>query len=573
MIRDLCILLKSIRSSMLALFCASLVGVSVAALEQAAPVRLQHLVNELIRTRDLAVITAPGLVIVGLLLAAQVLRYVQRASAESAVAKLKVRLFERAFKAILARPLRWFQSQQPVVLQGTVDRTARGVAELIRLVSGDLFISTVGVIMAVCLILRTDITVGIAVAVVVPLLTLVTFLQAKSQSGVRVDIEGWRQTLSKRLGEAFNGLEDIKLFGAEDMERRLLSEELVAASKKELSHHRAMAAYDLVKGLVDVGGFLVVISLALKACIQPNSTLGVGGVLMLVGLYAKAVEPIRHLHRIIDESVERAQYLRMYIDFVKEEPAQRQPVLSCTTPDIAFSEVSYSHSNSTAPVSVFSDFSAHIPGGSVVAVQGPNGSGKSTLIRLLAGLIEPASGRVVIGRHDVEPVELRASPVAVMSQQPHIFAGTIRQNLLFARGDAPDSELQDACIRAWLDVATLPNKMDYDVGDRGLRLSGGQRQRLALARMYLVDKPVVVLDEPTNNLDPQSAQHLLTNLRSIFPGKTVLVITHIGGDLPWADYVLEFSGLGGAITLTKIECDKQTVESFESREHVLVPKH
>jgi len=171
-----------------------------------------------------------------------------------------------------------------------------------------------------------------------------------------------------------------------------------------------------------------------------------------------------------------------------------------------------------------------VPAGRRLAVVGESGAGKSTLVNLLVRFFDPATGRIRIGGTDIRKLsepDLRRT-VVVVSQQPHLFSATVRENLLLAKPDADDGELQRALAAARLaDVAArLPDGLDTWIGEAGRLLSAGQARRLALARAVLRDAPVWVLDEPTEGLDRRTEAELVESLLDATAGRTVLWITH-----------------------------------------------
>ena len=161
---------------------------------------------------------------------------------------------------------------------------------------------------------------------------------------------------------------------------------------------------------------------------------------------------------------------------------------------------------------------------------GPSGAGKSTLAEVLFRFRDPDAGTVTLDGVDVtavDPDETRRH-LSGVPQDPHVFAATVRDNLLLARPSATDEDLRDVLRRVRLaeDVAVLPDGLDTEVGAQGARLSGGMRQRLALARALLADPAVLVLDEPTAHLDPDTRDAVLDDVLAATAGRTVLIVTH-----------------------------------------------
>jgi ABC-type multidrug transport system fused ATPase/permease subunit len=189
------------------------------------------------------------------------------------------------------------------------------------------------------------------------------------------------------------------------------------------------------------------------------------------------------------------------------------------------------------------DISFDLQPGGLVAVVGPSGAGKSTLLRLLVRFWEYTEGRILLDGQDIrahraEDVRRR---IAVVSQHTHLFNGSIRENLLLARPAALEGELHQAAEQAQLHefVQSLPQGYDTWIGEQGLRLSSGQRQRLAIARAILKDAPILLLDEPTANLDTLTEQDLVTALLPLVAGRTVLLISHrLVGLVESADEIL-----------------------------------
>ena len=179
---------------------------------------------------------------------------------------------------------------------------------------------------------------------------------------------------------------------------------------------------------------------------------------------------------------------------------------------------------------VLDQISLDVAAGSWVAVVGPSGSGKSTLAHLILRFWDPTSGEIRIGGHNIRDYALDdlRSMVGVVAQDTHIFADTLRHNLLLARPDAAEGEIAQVLERAQLAelVEGLPRGLDTWVGEQGLRLSGGERQRLAIARTLLKNAPILLLDEATADLDPLTEQAVLAAIHELMRGRTVLMMTH-----------------------------------------------
>jgi ATP-binding cassette subfamily C protein CydD len=171
-----------------------------------------------------------------------------------------------------------------------------------------------------------------------------------------------------------------------------------------------------------------------------------------------------------------------------------------------------------------------VPAGETLVLAGPSGSGKSSAIEILLGFVRPDSGRVTINGADITDLVPQALSrlTAWIGQRPVLFAGSIRDNIRFARPEATDDEVADAARSARVDgfAAALPDGLDTLVGEGGYGLSGGQAQRVAIARAYLKNAPMLLLDEPTAHLDPATEAEVLDSLRRLALGRTVILASH-----------------------------------------------
>lgn len=176
------------------------------------------------------------------------------------------------------------------------------------------------------------------------------------------------------------------------------------------------------------------------------------------------------------------------------------------------------------------DVSFSVPAGQTVILAGPSGSGKSSLIEMLLGFIAPARGRVLLNDTDITTIlpQALSEMISWIGQKPVLFAGTLRENILFARPDADEGALQAAIRAASVDrfAEELPQGLETRIGEGGFGLSGGQAQRIAIARAFLKDAPLLLLDEPTSHLDPATEADVFDCLRRLAQGRTVILASH-----------------------------------------------
>ena len=194
---------------------------------------------------------------------------------------------------------------------------------------------------------------------------------------------------------------------------------------------------------------------------------------------------------------------------------------------IAFREVSFSYPSGQPVLKLFN---LEVPQGQKIGLVGRSGAGKSTILALLQRHYDPNSGQLVIDGQDIAHVtqESLRNSIAVVQQDISLFHRSLLENLRYGRPDATDEEVFRAveASRCTEFINRLPQGYDTIVGERGMKLSGGQRQRLAIARAFLRDAPIVLLDEATSSLDTESEQSIQEGLARLFKGRTVIAIAH-----------------------------------------------
>jgi ATP-binding cassette subfamily C protein CydC len=241
----------------------------------------------------------------------------------------------------------------------------------------------------------------------------------------------------------------------------------------------------------------------------------------------EAINPLAQAAAHLGANVASVKRLYTLIDAppIVSVPAAPIPV---TGYDLRLESVTFRYTPDASPA--IHDLSLTIPFGTRIAVVGASGSGKSTLVSLLARLRDVDEGSITLGGHDFRsfaPTDVREA-VGVLEQRTHLFNTTLRENIWIGRREADEAEVVEAAKRAQIHdfIASLPDGYATLVGENGVKLSAGERQRVALARVFLKDAPILVLDEPTANLDTLTERAILETIFAHSAGKTLILLTH-----------------------------------------------
>ncbi|MGZ8633591.1 MAG: thiol reductant ABC exporter subunit CydD, partial [Solirubrobacteraceae bacterium] len=359
----------------------------------------------------------------------------------------------------------------------------------------------------------------------------------------------WRtlSTLGARFLDLVSGLETLRAFGRE----RAAADAIDDAGERYRCETMATLRIGFLSALVlellaTLGTALVAVTVGVQLA---SGSLGLEAGLTVLILAPELYAPLRELgaqYHAGADGLAGAERILEVLDLPTtvevREPAHAAPDPAAAP--VALNGVRFAYAGRGAPI--LDGASLVLAPGEITALIGPSGAGKTTLARIVARLADPQDGTVTCGGVDLRYVEPRAwrAQVAWVPQRCTLFAGSVEDNVRLARPGASTDSVARALRAAGAGelVAALPDGARTRVGDGGRRLSAGQARRIALARAFLDDAPLVVLDEPTAHLDPESAAAIEAAIERLAEGRTVLLITHRAELAARCDRVVELRG-------------------------------
>lgn len=329
--------------------------------------------------------------------------------------------------------------------------------------------------------------------------------------------------------EVLGALRVVKAFGQEPHEDARFSRRSTEGFQARIHYERAEAAFGFIIGLSLAMGTAIVLYMGVGQVQSGAITLG--ELLLVMNYLFQLYEPLRSMSETIGRlqshlaSAERAFGFLDEVPDVPEQPSARR--LQRAKGTIAFRDVSFTYPGGRTALQ---DASFEVGPGTRTGIMGATGAGKTTLVSLLARFYDPTAGQILLDGVDLRDYRLAdlRGQFAIVLQEPVLFSTTIVENIAYARPGSSHDDIVRAAKAANVHefITSLPEGYQTVVGERGMSLSGGERQRIALARAFLKDGPILILDEPTSSVDTRTEAAIMEAMERLTPGRTTFIIAH-----------------------------------------------
>jgi ATP-binding cassette, subfamily C, bacterial CydCD len=407
-----------------------------------------------------------------------------------------------------------------------------------------LFLAAIVPLVVLVAVLTEDWISAAIVAVTIPLIPLFMALVGAS---TRERMDRQLRTLERLAGHFLDvvaGLPTLKVFGRAKAQAQAIGEITDRYRTTAISTLRVTFLSSLILELVaTISVALVAVAIGLRLL---DGQMGLRGALFVLVLAPEAYLPLRQLganYHASAEGMAAAEQVFEVLERPSRSDGARTDVPNPAGVPIAIEGLTVHYPGRSEPA--LDGVSLTVEAGELLALAGPSGCGKSTLLGVLLGLIAPERGSVRIGGAELAELDAEAwrARLAWVPQRPHLFATSIAENVRLGRPNSSAAELDAAIDAAGLRevLAGLPAGIETVLGDHGAGLSAGERQRIALARAFLRDSPLLLLDEPTANLDGETEHELLEAVRRLSVGRTVVLVAHRPALLTLADRVLSLA--------------------------------
>lgn len=519
-------------------FCCAIIS---AILELVFPIAVNRVIDEVLPDGNLKMILMFSVILFTMYLFNTWLNYIVVAVGHEFGINVETDMRRDLFNHFQKQSYHYFDNVKTGELLSRVTTDLFDISEVAHHGPEDVFITLMTLIGAFLLMLDAHVPLAVITVILLPLMAIGLAFFNKRMTQVNSRIFSNVAKFTAGIENSLSGIRVVKAFANEKYERGVFEKYNQGFRTNKLAFYRTMALsssfnYMLVR-LINLFAFLagsyftVIGELSLGELV---------GFILLANVFVRPLERINAMIELYPKGYAGFKRFREELmreaDILDRDDAYQAPAFKG---NIRYDNVNFSYEDGRK---ILSDVNLSVNAGETVAFVGPSGAGKTTLVNLLPRFYEIDSGAITIDGHDIQAVTMESlrKQIGIVQQDVFLFTGTVRENVLYGRLDATPEEVEAAIDAAQLRevIADLPEGLETEIGERGVRLSGGQKQRLSIARIFLKNPAILILDEATSALDTQTEQFIQASLDTLATGRTTLIIAHRLATIRHADRIV-----------------------------------
>lgn len=527
-----------------------IIAVIIAALNQVTPFIVKVIVDSIVdhnagKSADTSLVILLVIMILIVNLAIAVISNYGGYLGDILGVKLNRLLSQRYYDHLLKLPLSYFDEMQAGKITSRLDRSIVTISTLVQSFANTFVGFFLTSIFTIAVMAFFAWPVAVMLALLFPVYIWLTTLSSRDWQKRQEPINEKTDITKARFVEAIGQIRVVKSFVQEHRESSFMSRNFKGIYSDTKTQSINWHWYDVVRrsflGVVFTGIYGYIIWQAW------NGDITLGTLTLLLQLAIQAQFPLFAISFIVDNLQRAEAGSRDYFEAMEIVPdiadVNGAAELKLKKGRIEFKDVTFSYNDSKT---VLKDFSFAIKPNTKIALVGESGEGKTTVTNLLLRFYEPKSGSITVDGQDIATVtqtSLRQN-IGVVFQEPALFSGTIKENITYAKPDASDEDVEKAIIaaNAATFISKLPDGLNTQIGERGVKLSGGQKQRVAIARAILKNAPILILDEATSSLDSKAEREVQDALETLMRGRTTIIIAHRLSTIASVDEIIGIRG-------------------------------
>lgn len=544
-------------------------AIIVAALELAFPMAVQWFIDHLLPTNDWNMIVKVSILLLLVYILSTVLNFIVNYLGHKLGVNIETDMRQELFNHYQKQSFRFFDNNQTGNLMSRITNDLFDIGEFAHHGPEDFFIACMTFAGAFAIMFHVNTPLALVALVFVPFLIVIVTYSNKRMN------EAWKGMYSKiadvnsRVEDSVSGIRVVQSFTNEDFEMERFRKQNGLFRAVKLKAYKVMAS--ALSSMHFMTRLLTLLILVVGAWLSFNGKLSYGELVSFVLYTNVLIKPIEKISALLELYPKGMAGFKRFQELLAQEPEIKEKPNAIAVPylhgDIEFKNVSFSYEKDKP---ILRNISFKIHAGQTTAFVGPSGAGKTTICSLIPRFYDVDSGSITIDGIDIRDMTLRSlrEQIGIVQQDVFLFTGTIRENIAYGKKNATEEEIREALRKAHLEefISELPDGLDTQIGERGMKLSGGQKQRLAIARMFLKNPPILILDEATSALDTETEKIIQASLAELAKNRTTLVIAHRLATIMDADRVM-------VVTKNGIEEDGTYDELIEEENGILAKLH
>ncbi|MDD4693623.1 MAG: ABC transporter ATP-binding protein [Firmicutes bacterium] len=513
----------------------------IAVLDLLFPMITRTMMKDFIPNYDLSGILKYGIILLLMYIAVLILQYIVDNYGHIAGIRIETRMRHDLFCHMQKLDVEFFDNNRTGSLMSRIVNDLHEVSELAHHGPEDLLIATVMLVGSTIYLMQINVPLTLLIIAFVPLMIFFAIKTRKSMGSAFSSVKRQTAEINSDIESSISGIRVAKSFANEDYEKsRFQSANHSYRKAREGAYHHMAVFYSGLNFMTNLLNGAVLVFGGYLAYLGRIDLADLTAYLLFVTMF---IQPIRKLTNFAQQYEQGMAGFKRFVELMETQPKiidkEDAVTLKNVRGEVTFDRVSFGYNSHSE---VIKEVSLEVEPGKTIALVGSSGGGKTTLCHLLLRFYEPDVGSIKIDDVDIQDIALASlrQTVGLVQQDVFLFAGTIKDNILYGRPDATDKEIIEAAKNAEIHdfISSLPDDYDTYVGERGIKLSGGQKQRIAIARLFLKNPPILILDEATSALDNITEYRIQNALKKLSEGRTVFLIAHRLSSVKDADEIV-----------------------------------